>query len=295
MDQHSFIPEEDKKTPEEDKKPPEEDKKPPEEDKKPVAVPSRRKFRGKRKRSEIEPGFPKPCDLCKVVCNRLIEYEAHMSGKRHSRELKKIKVKEQLEKMVGAESNEPTKEVVVTDPKTSLRTCTVCSVPLQSPMVERSHLKGRKHQKKIQKMIKISNGPIVPRPPRKGYVGRCEICNVSYTSPVMMESHLAGKHHRKKCRTSVVPDVRGWTDTQPPAKMMKLRPLITPPVKTAAEKKEAYEVLEKKAEEAYEKYKSIASTIPLEQAQALYLQYQTIYRAYEAAYKEHMASKQNIK
>jgi len=278
MDQNSFVPEENKKR---------------------VAGPFIRTFGWKkRKRNEIEPGFPKPCDLCKCVLNRKFEYEAHMGGKRHLKELKKIEILEQLQKKVGAESGEQTKEVVVIDPKTSLRTCTVCSLAFESPMIERSHLKGRRHKK----MVKILNAPIVHKPPRKGYVGRCEICKVSYTSPVMMKTHLAGKQHRKKSGTTVIPDGRGgrgipaWTGSQPPAKMMKLRPLITPDVgKTPAEKKETYEVLEKEAEEAYENYKSIASTIPLEQAQALYLKYQTIYRAYEAAYKEHMASKQDTK
>jgi len=245
----------------------------------------------KRKRAEMDPGFPKNCDVCNIVLSRKFEYEAHMTGKRHMKESKKKQLREELEKVVGAENGKEAKEIVVFDPKTNLRTCTVCSIGFTSPMIEQSHMKGKKHQK----MVKTSQtGRNLERPPRKGYVGRCEICDVSYTSPSLMSSHLAGKKHKKKCGINVVLGL-GGRGLEPPAKKMKLQPVIASSSTKTNDGKLVHQLLEKQAEEAYEKYKSVASRIPLEEAQALYSNYQTTYMAYEAAYKRYLASKGDTK
>merc|ERR1712150_126338 len=125
--------------------------------------------------------------------------------------------------------------------------------------------------------------------------GNCEVCEVSYTSPEMMRTHLSGKKHRKKCGIkepveAKVPTRSGYELF--PTKI-QLQPVIKPTLAiTPDPKPKAYELLEKQAEEAYEKYKSVATKIPLAEAQALYMEYQRIYRAYEAAYQEHMAGKE---
>jgi len=256
---------------------------------------ARRIFRWrKRKRSEKHPGFPKPCDVCNVVLNVKLEYEAHINGKRHMKELKKKELQEKLGKGDEAKSGEQTKELIVIDPKTSLRTCSVCYIEFNSPMIEQSHMKGKRHQKMLQM---FSAGCKIPKPPAKSFVGRCEICAVNYTSPSLMKSHLSGKKHKKKCGMREVPGGRGFPtpSEQPPTKKIKLRPVIKPGLVKTAAKPEDHKVLEKKAEEAYEEYRSVASKIPLAEAQALYLKYQTIYRAYEAAYQKHLTCKEDTK
>jgi len=245
----------------------------------------------KRKRAEMDPGFPKNCDVCNIVLTRKFEYEAHMTGKRHMKELKKKKVREQLEKDLGAEGDKAANEIIIFDPKTNLRTCTVCSIGFTSPMIEQSHMNGKKHQK----MVKISStGRIAERPPKNGYLGRCEICAVSYTSPSLMTSHLAGKKHRKKCGKNVAQGL-GGKGLEPAAKKIKLQPVITSSSIKKQIDKPVHELLEKQAEEAYEKYKSLANQIPLEKAQALYSNYQETYMAFEAAYKRYMESKGDTK
>jgi len=253
----------------------------------------------KRKRKELDPGFPKSCEVCNIVLNRKFEYDAHVGGKRHMKELRRKDVQEQLEKehieQAKAVPTSGTKEdIIVMDPKTSLRMCTVCSLGLQSPMVELAHIVGKKHKLKLKKFL----NRLLSNPPKKGFVGRCEVCKVSYTSKAMMIAHLNGKRHRKNCGNQGQDEAGVPTQSgdQPFLKKIKLQPVITPSLaQKLAEKAKAHELLEKQAEEAYEKYKSVATTIPLEEAQELYTKYQRIYRAYEAAYQEHMMSKEETK
>merc|ERR1719397_464576 len=99
-----------------------------------------------------------------------------------------------------------------------------------------------------------------------------------------MTSHLAGKKHKKKCGTNVALGL-GGRGHEPAAKKMKLQPVITSSSIKKQGGKPVHELLEKQAEEAYEKYKSVANRIPLEDAKAMYSNYQETYMAYEAAYK----------
>jgi len=251
----------------------------------------------KRKRAELEPGFPKPCEICNVVLNRKFEYDAHFTGKRHKKELRKKEIQEKLEKKQQEIPfrGKQTKDIIVIDPKTSLRTCTVCSLGFQSPIVEHAHMNGKKHKMKVKRYMAALQ---LPMPPKKGYVGNCEVCHVSYTSEEMMRTHLSGKRHKRNCRKQVQVKVGVSTPSgnEPSPTKIEFKPVIAPSWnKIPAAKTKAYKLLETQAEEAYEKYKSVATTIPLEEAQALYTKYQRIYRAYEAAYQEHMGSLQEKK
>jgi len=250
----------------------------------------------KRKRSNIEPGFPKPCDICNVVLNRKAEYEGHINGKRHAKEVRKKQIWEKLQ--IESKSGEQAEDLIVIDPITSLRKCSVCSIPFTSPMVEESHMNSKRHKKMVGdkrsgKRKRRRRGRV------RKQVGSCEICGVCYTSVPMMKTHLLGRKHKKMCGISNVPGGRGFptrSEELPPVKKMMLRPVIEPSsVKPTVAKPPKYEVLEKQVEEAYEHYESVACNIPLAEAQALYNKYQAIYSAYEAAYKEHMASREDTK
>jgi len=256
----------------------------------------------KRKRTEVDPGFPKSCEVCNIVLKRKLEYDAHMTGKRHKKELKKKQIQEKLVKKQAEAEEQKTEDFIVIDPKTSLRTCTVCSLGFESPMVEQSHMNGKKHKAKVDMLLNKrlpQAQPMPPKqpakqplPPKKGYVGRCELCDLNYTSQEVMKTHLNGKKHKKNCAKqgqveTGVPTRSCWGKPFP--KKIKLQPVITP---SLTDKAKAHELLEKQAEEAYENYKNVATKIPVEEAQALYTKYQMIYKAYEAAFQEHMASKE---
>lgn len=250
-------------------------------------------FPRKRTRVEIEPGFPKNCDLCKVVCARKFEYESHMTGKRHLKELRKKELSERIEKeQLEAEKtgkSRLTNEYLAINPTNSKRMCTLCCIELTSVFMEVSHFKGKKHQQNVKKTLMGFN----QRNSHKAYLGVCEACRIPYTSLVMKKTHIAGKKHIKNCQRrgfEVTGLVREIAITgEPPAKKQTIvRTALSSAPKPVWGEVEVYIILEKQAEEAYEEYKRVAATIPLEQSQALYLKYQALYKAYEAAYQEHM-------
>jgi len=247
----------------------------------------------KRKRSEIEPGFPKTCDICYCVLNREVEYQAHFNGKRHAKELRKKQIQEMLKKEVGGNSGEQTQDLVVIDPITCLRKCSICSIEFQSPMIEWNHMNSRRHIKMVR--YKRSVALKKQRPTAQSQLGRCEICAVYYTSLKLKNEHLSGKKHKKLCGRSNVPNEKGLptkSEEQPPVKKLKLRPVIKP---ILVAEPPAYELLERQAEEAYENYKSVAYNVSQAEGQALYMKYQDIYKAYEAAYQRHMAHQEDLK
>jgi len=249
--------------------------------------------RRKRKRSRIQPGFPKPCDICECKLNTETEYQIHINGKRHAKELRKKQIQDKLNEQVGTDSWEQAEDLIVIDPITSRRKCSVCSVEFTSPMIEESHMNSRRHKKMVKNNLLAASK--TQRPTAKTQFGKCEICEVNYTSLTRMKEHLAGKKHKKLCGKTNVPVGKAFptgSEEQPPVKKLKLRPMIQPITVT---KPPEYELLERQAEEAYENYKSVAFNLPLAEAQALYMKYQAIYRAYEAAYREHMASWEDTK
>jgi len=135
----------------------------------------------KRKRKDPEPGFPKNCDICKVVLNGKYEYDGHMNGKRHMKELRKNELSENLEKERAENegSGNQTNDFISVNPTTSRRMCSLCSVEFSSAMTERSHVQGRRHQQNIRKSM---FGLFIQNKSKVGEQfksGRCEVCKVS--------------------------------------------------------------------------------------------------------------------
>jgi len=260
-------------------------------------------FPRKRTRVEIEPGYPKNCDLCKVVCHRKFEYESHMKGKRHLKEMRKKELAESIEKeKLSAEKtgkSRLTNEYLAINPTNSKRICTLCGIELSSVFMEVSHFKGKKH---LQNVKKTKMGYNQGRNCHKGNLGVCEACRVPYTSLVMKKTHVAGKKHIRNCQrrgfdetglrkiaSSGEPFANKPSANKPSAnKQQIVQTALSSAPKPVWGEVDVYIILEKQAEEAYEEYKRVAPTIPLEQSQALYLKYQALYKAYEAAYQEHV-------
>jgi len=224
--------------------------------------------RVKRKRVEPEPGFPKHCDLCKVVCRRKIEYEDHLKGKRHGKKLRKKEFIEFLEKKRQAPEENGnislTNEHLAISPTTSRRMCTVCDLELSSIFVEEDHFKGKRHRQNLKKLsLRVNLGT---NPSKAEY-------QVRGNAPTGEQQEVA---------------IQAEPATKNPSREPRTASRIAPnPVLGEVE---AYIILEKQAEEAYGEYEKVATSVPTEQAQALYLKYQALYKAYETAYLEHVES-----
>jgi len=242
----------------------------------------------KRRRQNSEPGFPKTCDICGVVLEGKLTWDTHVNGKRHMREMRKKEVAELLvnerQEAVSAGDASTTAGFITICPTTSLRMCSLCSIVFSSPLQEQSHMHGKRHRQNIKKLN--TGVPFVAE--IKPGLGRCEICMTPYTSESMKAEHMAGKKHRKLSQKQGLPTL------QPAAKEPKVDPPAeAQPLSGTPGTTEVYIILEQQAEETYEHYKSVAASIPPEQAGALYLKYQTLYKAYEAAYKKRMEIKEN--
>jgi len=261
--------------------------------------------RGRIQRSKLAPGFPKKCEMCKVTLIDQRQLDAHNNGSRHARNLRKAEFLKAPKDEEGKKSISPWIQV---NSDSSMRKCTLCNVEFSSAEMETGHLKGARHRNNIRMMR--FGGRINKNPDKINY-GACEVCDVKYTSAVMKETHLSGKKHKSKCNMRGLPvrpvkrnaaeitsnnnlvKLEGSGNTsissQPPKKMQKIQPK---PKKM--EKREpvvcevpAYQLLEKQAEAAYKKYAEIAVLDP-SSGPRLYIEYQNVYRAYEASYERYV-------
>jgi len=203
---------------------------------------------------------------------------------------------------------------IVVNPESSKRICTLCNIELDSAVSEEQHLKGIKHKKKMKRK---RLGKMEWKASNKLKFGRCNICNIKYTTWVMKKSHLRSNKHLVnawKRRLPVRPVKRRAADitsdanlagalpgqnnkilSKPPQKMPKLQEEKMQKLQTIKlEKPEpttlqvpAYQVLEKQAEDAFKKYAETTAVDPSSGA-TLYIEYQNIYRAYEASYDRYV-------
>lgn len=259
--------------------------------------------RGRGRRAKLEPGFPKKCDLCKVSLIDKCQLDAHNNGSRHAKNLRKAEFLKLREDEAGKKGASP---YVSVNADNSKRKCTLCNVEFTSAEMEDGHLKGARHRNNIR-MMRL--GGRVIKNPDKVKFGGCEVCDVTYTSVVMKETHLNGKKHRSKCQMRGLPvrpvkrpaaDITSGDDpvaappgqnnripSKPPKKMQKVQPKKMEKPESKSQQLPAYQVLEKQAEDAYKKYAETAVQDPAS-GPRLYLEYQNIYWAYEAAYERYV-------
>jgi len=257
------------------------------------------------KRSKLAPGFPKKCELCKVSLIDKRQFDAHNNGSRHARNLRKAEFLKAPKDEEGKKSISPW---ITVNSDNSMRKCTLCNVEFSSAEMEEGHLKGARHRNNVR-MKRF--GRRINKNPDKVNHGACEICDVKYTSAVMKETHLSGKKHKSKCNMRGVPvrpvkrnaaDITSSNNNlvkslasrnndilaEPPTKKQKTQPkMVVKREPILGHQVPAYQLLEKQAEEAYKKYAETAVLDP-SSGPRLYIEYQNVYRAYEASYERYV-------
>jgi len=266
-------------------------------------------FRGRVRGRGQGPRFLRKCDLCKVLLIDKRQLDAHKKGKRHERNLRKAKFLKNREDEEGEKGASP---YVVVNPDKSKRICTLCNAEFCSAVTEDKHLNGAKHKNNI-KMMRL--GKVVAKNPSKVKFGRCGVCDIRYTSLVMKESHLSGMKHRAKCQkrgslvrpakrraaditsdanlAAALPGQNNKIYSKPPKKMKKLLPIKMEKREPITPQVPAYQVLEEQAEVAYKKYAEMTVLDP-SSGPRLYIEYQNIYRAYEASYDRYVRAANSI-
>jgi len=215
------------------------------------------------------------CTLCQVEFTSDEIETSHMKGSRHLTNVRKAR----------------TGGVVKINKKTpNLGKCELCNVIYNSQIMKDGHIYGKRHRASCIK----GNLPIPTRPNKRDSNELSAASNALITrasqktktsTPVVKATTVTGQIATGAATPSTpTSDVATRTILlEPPKKMQKRAPVAAPITPQ-------YQILEKKAEEAYEHYLEVAKANPDDAVgnQALYTQYQAIYKAYERAYGRHV-------
>jgi len=151
-------------------------------------------------------GYPRLCEVCHLSLANAQQFEAHCSGKKHLKNLKKLSGEDNwnngipVQAVLTEEMMDADQEYIETNPETDIRMCTLCYVDFTSDIMEESHRTGKRHLKNVKYAKQgLLNGQT------DASLGKCEICNVLFTSPIMRLTHLNGRRHEEECRYRGIP------------------------------------------------------------------------------------------
>jgi len=84
---------------------------------------------------------------------------------------------------------------------TDLRMCTLCGVTFTSRVLERDHMRGKRHEKNIRKKRgMIPKASVIKRFGQCGQFGQCSLCDVLYDGPNDAVAHLFSEEHLRAQR-----------------------------------------------------------------------------------------------
>jgi len=79
---------------------------------------------------------------------------------------------------------------------TDLRMCTLCGVTFTSRVLERDHMRGKRHEKNIRKSRgMLPTASVIKRFGQCGQFGQCSLCDVLYDGPDDAVRHLFSADH----------------------------------------------------------------------------------------------------
>jgi len=250
---------------------------------------------GEKNWIEINPATSRRvCTLCDVEFSSTILELTHLHGRRHQANLKKYASGQHIS---------------FQEEKGMLKKCEVCNVRFTSQEQMFGHFSGRRHIQRCKSRgkqnIQLGTKKTLLDPSSKANATAApEVTpvEVQTEAPVIsvMKTEEADEENKKVSTVFPPQEVQAASENQPLNTSSEPSATVTPkvsPVEVQTEapvevQTEAHVILEKQAEEAYEAYKKVATVIPPQEAQALYLKYQALYKEYDAAYREYMRSKQ---
>lgn len=168
------------------------------------AIPDTDGFEELKAAMEKHSGAPLYCDVCKVDCNSQESFDKHMVGKKHEKEVKKLKAKGgKVEEKKEDKPKEPkyyTKEDYDNYYEGSEYWCDVCEVECTGEDSWNAHMVGVKHKKKLQsydclKRIERSGEYYKYDPDSQAYW--CLTCDLEVTSPQVLEQHFKSQKHKQ--------------------------------------------------------------------------------------------------
>jgi zinc finger RNA-binding protein len=179
---------------------------------------TQRRLNNFRAIKKIKTTTPMFCDVCKIVCNTQDVFSKHRLGKKHKRNVEKLKASLQPAQpqyqiqprvdnnapIIGPPENPALAHVgKVTSNGITKYNCDVCKVVCDTTEIMNTHILGKKHKKKLSAQenssVSVSEpgGTETIPSTESGFVS-CEICKIVCNTKLVLEQHFQGKKHISK-------------------------------------------------------------------------------------------------
>ncbi|KFM67879.1 Zinc finger protein 346, partial [Stegodyphus mimosarum] len=145
------------------------------------------------------------CNICEKMFNEFSQYKAHMKGQVHSKNLKRLKLKEKLkdmEELIGSfvENDDDDDELF----EKSFAHCTACQKSFSGPENYYGHLRSAAHEKKRKQQVLLEklkkDNPDVKSGNNEDDEYFCEMCDKFFTGLIPYFTHMESAIHRKELK-----------------------------------------------------------------------------------------------
>ncbi|XP_035221838.1 zinc finger protein 569-like [Stegodyphus dumicola] len=150
------------------------------------------------------------CDVCEKVFSDFSQYKAHMKGRGHSKNLKKLKLKEKLKEVEGivdkfVENEEDDNDELLEKP---FAHCTACQKSFSGPENYHQHLRSSAHDKKSKQQALLEkwkkDSPDVKSEDNEEEEYFCEVCGKFFSGPIPYATHMESAIHKKEVKKAKV-------------------------------------------------------------------------------------------
>ncbi|GFT58742.1 c2H2-type domain-containing protein [Nephila pilipes] len=152
------------------------------------------------------------CEVCQKICTGLVSYKLHLEGKKHSKNVKKMKLLKKMrqDKLIPEVEAEPKEDTLLDKlmPHTQLASanieCKVCKKKCIGPEAFKQHCKSASHQKKVATGELLKNMEQEGLSPVKAndetFFAHCDICMKGFSGPLPYMQHMESFAHLKQER-----------------------------------------------------------------------------------------------
>lgn len=138
------------------------------------------------------------CDVCDKNFTSYISYKSHVKGRAHAKNLKKQKLKKELDDMPEVIKKESKGNVSDEDDKPYAK-CSICQKEFYGPESFKLHAKSATHLKKVKqaKMLDALKKDETENFDDKEIYSKCEVCKKQFSGVVPYQIHIKSNVHKK--------------------------------------------------------------------------------------------------
>ncbi|XP_035221335.1 zinc finger protein 346-like [Stegodyphus dumicola] len=149
------------------------------------------------------------CDICEKIFNEFSQYRAHMKGQVHSKNLKRLKLKEKLKDMEEfidsfVKNYEDDDELL----EKPFAHCTACQKSFSGPENYHQHLRSAAHEKKRKQQVLLEklkkDNPDIKSEDNEDDEYFCEVCDKFFTGLIPYFTHMESAVHKKELKRAKI-------------------------------------------------------------------------------------------